>query len=39
MKFILYLKLSHPTYIGKLKYLKKAGRIEKFHSRYKVVQR
>ncbi|MGX7590052.1 type B 50S ribosomal protein L31 [Candidatus Karelsulcia muelleri] len=30
---------SHPTYIGQLKYLNKAGRIEKFHARYKVFQR
>ncbi|MGX7592738.1 type B 50S ribosomal protein L31 [Candidatus Karelsulcia muelleri] len=28
---------SHPTYIGKLKYLPKAGRIEKFNSRYKMI--
>ncbi|MGX7591050.1 type B 50S ribosomal protein L31 [Candidatus Karelsulcia muelleri] len=25
---------SHPIYIGKLKYINKAGRIEKFNSRY-----
>ncbi|MGX7590482.1 type B 50S ribosomal protein L31 [Candidatus Karelsulcia muelleri] len=29
--------LSHPTYIGQLKYLNKAGSIEKFNSRYNVL--
>ncbi|MGX7591481.1 type B 50S ribosomal protein L31 [Candidatus Karelsulcia muelleri] len=29
---------SHPTYIGKLKYINKAGRIEKFNARYSSYQ-